>query len=173
MGVGYSLNNLGMAALQRGQYDRAAALCKEGLDILQTTGEEHAVAEVHISLGMIADARGDQVGAEAWFVDALRMMQVKEPRVGPMGAAALEGMAGVAGAQGHAERATRLFGAARALRTKIGAPLWPANGAWYEQRVTAARTDLGDDAWRAAWEKGEALTPKQVFDYALDGVALP
>jgi tetratricopeptide (TPR) repeat protein len=173
LNAGYSLNNLGIAALQRGEYGQAMALCSEACDLLQVDMAGPAVVEVLISLGMIADAQGDYERAEASYAKALRRLPIAGFSVGRMGAMALEGMAGVAVAQLEPERAAHLFGAANALRTRIGAPLWPANRDWYEQRIAVVRTALGSDACDAAWERGEAIAVKQAIDYALGEVALP
>jgi predicted ATPase/transcriptional regulator with XRE-family HTH domain len=173
MNVGYSLNNLGIAALQRGEYELAAALCSEACDLLQAARAEPAAVEILTSLGTIAEAQGDYDRAEASYAEALSMLLVSGFRVGRMGAMALEGMAGVAAAQRQPERAAHLFSAANALRTRIGAPICPANHAWHERQMAALGTALGDEALRAAWERGEAISAEQAINYALEEAALP
>ena len=41
----------------------------------------------------------------------------------------------------------------------------------YEGRVTAARAQLDDAAWQAAWNEGRAMSPEQAVDYALQSRA--
>jgi hypothetical protein len=67
----------------------------------------------------------------------------------------LEGVAGVACAQGRPERTAYLFGAAAALREVIDAPPEPVDRAFCEHTVAAARAVLGDDAFAAAWAIGQ------------------
>jgi hypothetical protein len=72
-------------------------------------------------------------------------------------ALALEGLAGVAVAEGDGTRAAELLGCAHALRaTKGGAPAGPASDV---DRITVAtRTQCGDD-YDEAFARGEATTP--------------
>ncbi len=60
--------------------------------------------------------------------------------------------------------AARLWGAAEALRYMVGSPLPPVFRADYERSVTAARTQLGEKAFTAAWAEGRAMTPEQALD---------
>jgi hypothetical protein len=80
----------------------------------------------------------------------------------------LAGLAAVAGAQQHPERAARLFGAAEALREFTRIPLPPVNRPNYERAVAAARAPLDDKAWVAAWVEGRAMPLEQVIAEALD-----
>ena len=76
-------------------------------------------------------------------------------------AVCLEGLAGVAAAQGQPVGAARLFGAAAALRGAIGAPMEPARRAAYERHLAATRAQLTEEAFATAWAEGRALTPEQ------------
>jgi hypothetical protein len=80
----------------------------------------------------------------------------------------LEGLAGVAGAQGEPVRAARLLGAADRLRVAIGAPLPPGERADYDHTVDAARTQMAPDAFAASWAAGRAMTLEQAIAYALE-----
>ena len=83
----------------------------------------------------------------------------------------LEGLAGIAVAQGHPERAARLFGAAAALRTRMGVPLLPANERLYQRQVTRTQDALGEDRWAMLWEEGRVMTRDEAVAYGLDGGA--
>src|ERR1700694_5975503 len=61
-------------------------------------------------------------------------------------ASALEGLASVVAAQGAYTWATRLWGAAEALRESIGAPLPAVERPDYERAVAAACAHLGQSA---------------------------
>jgi hypothetical protein len=71
------------------------------------------------------------------------------------------------GARGQVERAAWLYGAAAGLRTALGAPLLPAERALHKRAVADARAALGDDAFAAAWERGQALSLEQAIAEAI------
>ena len=75
----------------------------------------------------------------------------------------LEGLAGVVVVQGEDAWAARLPGAASPFRQSNGIPLSPADRMAYEQAVTAARMQLGEQAFDAAWAQGRTMTPEQVL----------
>jgi hypothetical protein len=81
-------------------------------------------------------------------------------------ASALEGLAGVAVAQGQSNRAARLCGAAEALREALHAPLSPAFRTHYDATLAGARAQLGDEQFMAAQAEGRAMN----FDQAIDSV---
>lgn len=80
----------------------------------------------------------------------------------------LERLAALAGSQGQAERAARLWGAAAALREVLGAPLHPAERLELEETMGQVRAAIGDEAWRIAWEDGRAMSPEEAMAYALE-----
>ena len=79
----------------------------------------------------------------------------------------LEGLAGVVASQGALRWAAQLWGAAAARREAIAVPRLPVDRAGYEQAVAAARAQLGEDAFAAAWQEGRTMTLEQVIDDAL------
>ncbi|MGH2614035.1 MAG: hypothetical protein ACRDJC_02250, partial [Thermomicrobiales bacterium] len=79
----------------------------------------------------------------------------------------IENFALIAAATGEPARAARLFGAAAALRTQLGASL-PANDRAFQQRyIGEASERLGDDAFTQAWDEGEAMPLDEAIAYAL------
>ena len=79
----------------------------------------------------------------------------------------LEGFAGLAGAKAQGGRAARLWGAAEALRKTIGAPLSSEGRLLFEPSMVAARAQLGEAAWEAAFAEGMAMAPEEAAEYAL------
>ena len=77
----------------------------------------------------------------------------------------LEGLAGVAAAQGAWERAARLCGARDALRTRLASPIPPCHPEGYARTLASVRAALGEEAFAAAHAVGAGLTP----DAALAG----
>jgi DNA-binding CsgD family transcriptional regulator len=86
--------------------------------------------------------------------------------------ACLNGLAGVAAAQGATVRAARAWGMAEALRNAVGVPISPVERANYERSVTAAHARLGEKAFASAWAEGRAMTSEQVFAM-LERISMP
>jgi len=78
-------------------------------------------------------------------------------------ASCLEGLAVVVVAQGELVWATRLWGAAENHRDVIGAPLPPVERPAYQHNIDAARSQLGDKTFAAAWAEGRTMTPEQAL----------
>ena len=64
------------------------------------------------------------------------------------------------------ERAVRLLAASSVQLEAIGYVLRPRDRLRYEQGLSAARAQLGEDAFDKAWAEGRALTLEQAIDYA-------
>ncbi len=81
----------------------------------------------------------------------------------------LLGLGGVAAEQGLPVRAARLWGAAEAMREVIGITLsyFDLAHSGYEARLAAARSQLDEAAWEAAWAEGRAMSTEQAIEYAL------
>ena len=79
----------------------------------------------------------------------------------------LEGLACVAGAEGYALQAARLFGAAEALMEVIDYRLVPQETAVLEPYRARVRSGLGEAAWEKAVAEGGALGLDQAAAYAL------
>jgi len=80
----------------------------------------------------------------------------------------LAGLGSAAALDEEPERAGRLWGAAERLRQAIGCRSAPAARATYERAMAAARAQLGEEGFAAAWKAGAALTLEQAIAYALD-----
>ena len=78
-----------------------------------------------------------------------------------------EVLAGVAAAEGHPERAVRLYACASVLREAVGShvlePGWPD----HEHNVHHLRSALSAEAFAEAWAKGRAMTLDESLAYAL------
>ena len=67
-------------------------------------------------------------------------------------------------ALGQPELAALLFGAAQAFLECIGAPLAPSDQAEIKQDRQAVREILGEGAFQAAWDEGQALSLEQTIE---------
>jgi hypothetical protein len=73
----------------------------------------------------------------------------------------------LARARGEARAAGRLFGAAEQMMEELGWSPAPIGHAEYDRHLRAARAELGEQAFEAAWAEGRAMTPEQAAAYAL------
>jgi predicted ATPase/class 3 adenylate cyclase/DNA-binding CsgD family transcriptional regulator len=81
----------------------------------------------------------------------------------------LECLAALAGDGGSHREAARLFGAAHAIRQRIGAVRFKIWDAGYEASAAAVRDALGDKDFEAAWAEGAALSTEEAIAYAQRG----
>jgi non-specific serine/threonine protein kinase len=80
----------------------------------------------------------------------------------------LLGLAALAAQEGGPERAARLWGAAAALREAHGLHLPALLRARSEGYAAAARAQVGEAAFAAAWAAGRAMTLEQAVADALE-----
>jgi DNA-binding CsgD family transcriptional regulator len=79
----------------------------------------------------------------------------------------LEGVACIFGAEGQAERAAGLFGAAEALRESVGSELLPEEDAFREPYLATTRSRLDEATWQAARAEGLAMSMERAIEYTL------
>jgi DNA-binding NarL/FixJ family response regulator len=75
----------------------------------------------------------------------------------------LEGLAAVVAAQGEPVRAVWFMSAAQAGREAIGTPLQSLLQAMHEFTITSVRTQLGKQAFDAAWAEGRMMTAEHIL----------
>jgi predicted ATPase len=154
-GVGHALHELATVAWARGDVDRAAILYEEELVLCRDVGNKEGIAASLSNLGLVAYYRGDLADAAALLGEGMALSL----ELGDMSGVAgdLDGLAAVAGACINADRAARLLGAAAALRAAVGRPLTAGDETETEQAIVAARQQLGNDAFTAAWTAGNVM----------------
>jgi predicted ATPase/class 3 adenylate cyclase len=161
-----TLHNLAEVERQRGNYERAKTLGIQSIALSRQMEDRWQLAMVVGWMGLLAVWSGDDHDlAERSLEEALALD--RELGNWAYGAYCLEGFAGLAGARGQGARAARLWGAAEALRTGIGAPPTPEARPYYERSMAATRTLLGEVAWEAAFAQGTAMSPEEAAEYAL------
>jgi non-specific serine/threonine protein kinase len=130
-------------------------------------GDKWRLARVVGWVGLAAVWSGDEHDlAEGLLKEALALD--RELGSWSYGAYCLESFAGLAGTRGQVARAARLWGAAEALRTDIGAPR-PLDDTrlLYERSMAATRSQLGAEAWETAFAEGMAMSAEAAAEYAL------
>jgi predicted ATPase/tetratricopeptide (TPR) repeat protein len=81
----------------------------------------------------------------------------------------LEVLADLAKDAGSHREAARLFGAAQAIRQRIGSVRYKIYDAGYEASVAALRDAMGEKDFDAAWAEGAALSTEEAITYAQRG----
>src|SRR3989441_438981 len=158
----YPLGLLGLIHLEQGELMAARRLLEESLATGKQTGVETDAIELCLGLARLLAAQGDAAAAHRLYHEGLTLLF--ECHVYKEGvAASLEGLAALEAAQGAPRQAVWLWGAAHALREAIGAPMHPVSRASYEHALAHTRTQLGEQAFRAAWAEGRSMTPEQVL----------
>jgi predicted ATPase/DNA-binding CsgD family transcriptional regulator len=165
--VGYKRNSglsiyfLGLVTFLQGDVARARSLLEESLVFFKEVGERGRIAEVLGSQGLISLSQGDYTAARALMEEGLKISleldykwDINE---------CLEGLASVVAAQGEPVRAVWFMSAAHALRETIGRPLPSLLQAIHEFTIASVRTQLGEQAFDAAWAEGCTMTPEQVL----------
>jgi predicted ATPase/serine/threonine protein kinase len=164
----YSLNLLGFLSMLQGQGAVACSLIEESLAIHKALGDRQGIGYTSTTFGWYSLSQGDYVTARAHYEKGLAIMIELNDKW--FVAVCLEGLAIAASAQSSAEGsragalwAARLWGAAQALRDAIGVPLRSFERAINEWGIAAIRTQLGEEAFAAAWAEGRMMTPAQAF----------
>ena len=150
----------GQIALSQGNVLTAYSHYKESLALYREMGDRQRIAQSLRGLAKTMAIQGELATARDLYEESLVLARMGHKLNIASG---LEGLAGVAAAQGEPEWAARLWGAAEALREVMGAPIPPVSRSVYEHAVMAARAQLGEDAFIAAWSEGRTMTPEQVL----------
>jgi predicted ATPase/class 3 adenylate cyclase len=161
-----NLNNLAMVVYSQGDLRRAAQLTEEAVALLRELGSRGDLALGLYNLGWIALLQDDLGKAADLYTESLSLSW--EIGRNPLVQWSLEGLACLAGAQGKAERAARLWGAAQALHETKGIPRDTDFLAEADLRISAVRSAMGEGAWKEAWRKGRGMTLDDAVSYAME-----
>jgi predicted ATPase/DNA-binding CsgD family transcriptional regulator len=176
LGSAYSrflfLADWGWAALLQGDHQRATALTQEAVELARERRRRFTglLPRALDTLGWAALLGGNLERAKTCFDESLTLSREVGDRDNASGS--LDGLACVAGAQGDAFRAARLFGAAEALREAIDVPLEPTMRTLREPYVLGACSQLEKGVWSEAWEEGRAMSMERAVEHALFEVQL-
>jgi len=117
--------------------------------------------------GRVAIAQGEPEQAERDAHDALACAAEVSAYLGISDT--LECLGTLAEVAGSHREAARLFGAAAAVRERMGAVRFKIYDAGYDASVAALRDALGEEDFDAAWAEGAALSTEEAIAYAQRG----
>jgi predicted ATPase/class 3 adenylate cyclase/Tfp pilus assembly protein PilF len=164
-GIANSLNNLGNATLLLSDYNEACVLHQESLAIRRELGDRWGIAGSLENLGIAAYRQGDFAAAHILYRESLAIRR----ELGDMRgiAEALDSHAALAYQEHRTTHAVQLWGALMSLREAIGLYKPQNEREEYEQQLAHARAALGEDAFAAAWDEGNAMPWEQAVALAL------
>jgi predicted ATPase/DNA-binding SARP family transcriptional activator len=163
-GIASAFLGLGRVAMRQGEYSSARALLQESLSLFEEVKAKRPTVEVLNSLVCIGWHERDFATARGYLVDALVLCRETERHRETVETLISAGH--LAQRQDQPARAARLFAAAEVLRAAIKEPMPRAEQAEYEDAVGAARAELGEEAFAAAWAEGRPMTLEQAVALA-------
>jgi non-specific serine/threonine protein kinase len=162
------LTNLGLVAYVQGDYRSAWQYHEACLATNRALDSKVDIAWCLCNLGETALAMGDVDRAgELQTESLLRFVKVDNDKgisecvrgLGQVAAARCDSSA-------QAKRAARLFGAAARLREILGVTILRYNRPEYERALAEVRERLGEEAFRAEWAAGLAMTFDEIIETA-------
>ena len=156
--VSHILDLEGVVALTGGDMERTVGLWQESLEISQDVGDAYGEAVSLGNLGLLAVRMADVVRADDLLRAGLRLSLELDYKI--IIQYCLMGL-GTLAAAGEPIRAARLWGTADAMSDAFGTQLTRAGRALidYEAQVAAARRQVDEATWTAAWAAGRATDP--------------
>ena len=150
--------------LPQGDEEMAHSLYEQSLPLLRASKDRGRLGMILIKVGDIwLHQYGGEQQAKMLYQQGLNLWQDMQRVDNGLGIVrGLAGMAEVAAAQGQAERAGRLFGAADRLL-----PVASLYRDDLNRRVAEARTHLDVAAFTTGWTTGQAMTQEQAVTDAL------
>ncbi len=162
LGIAQSLINLGFALSSVADYPAARSALQESLALSQDLKYQMGVAESLVNLGAISCCEEDYASAHRLLEQSLRIMRALGEKRGIV--VCLEESANLATAQGQPAWAAQIFGAAQRLRDDLGARAPLSDPFRYGRALAVVRSTLGQDAFLAAYARGQAASPEQTVD---------
>jgi non-specific serine/threonine protein kinase len=165
IGIAHCLGALGSTAIGCGRMEEAREHLEEALRLMRELQISEPMLSCLLHLGRLERKEGNLAQARALFVEQLSLSQ-KMCAVLWVGNG-LEHMAILALSGSRPRRAAVLLGASEALRESTGTSRMGLELEEWEEILAAVREALGEDAFQAAWEEGQALSMDEAVELAL------
>jgi DNA-binding SARP family transcriptional activator len=163
--IAVSLNNLGAAAVGKGDWSGAEPLLHETLAIRRALGDQRGAAIALGNLAEVALHQQDWTHARALVKESLTSFQKVNSREGVAGC--FVRLATIEHAQGRTERAARLLAMSENLCETIDARTPSDIQADYDEIVQRVRAQLAEHSFAMSWAEGRALPLADAIAYAL------
>ena len=157
---------LGEIALDSGDLATARARIACSLEVCEAAGDKRGEAMALWWTGKADAAAGDSDAARIKLAGALRAFQAFEKHAQVLGC--LEDHAGLLQSLGRADDAVRLYATVENFRARLALKRPPRIARQWNDAVAAARAELGDAAFDAAWSEGHAWELDDAIRRALE-----
>jgi ATP/maltotriose-dependent transcriptional regulator MalT len=156
----------GWTSLVQGDHQRATRLTEEAVELARERGRgfEGMLPRAIENVGWAALLAGEPQRANAQFEKSLTLSKVLDDKATIT--MSLEGLACVAGANGEALRAAKLFGAVEELMEATDHRLGAQESAMIEPYRTSVRSRLGEAGWNEALAEGRTMSIEAAIGYA-------
>lgn len=170
--TGLGIVKLALGAIARvNDPHNALQIFEEARVLFTAGGYDWGLATSHYYAGEALRDLGERDDALARLREGLRRYWDQGDNWGAGGV--ISALACLAISEGERERAARLFGGARALLSKIGAFLPPADLDAYHAAARSLRLDLGPERYDAAYRAGQETPPDALVADALSAAPEP
>ncbi len=143
----------------------AQAAWERGLDLARNRGDETFISWGLEGMAGVAFLKGEHARSEDLHRQSLELKWKMQDKGGI--AYSLEGLAQAAAAQAQPERAAVLWGAGHELREFTHLPSVPSLRHVYASLIPAVQSQLGEQGFRAAFQRGRSLPLSQAVQIAL------
>ena len=164
-GLASLLNNIGALLKDQGEGVAAKPYFEECREIFERLGSGWQLAYVLTNLGDIASTEGEVILARSYYAESLTRLGKYNDRRAAL--VCLEGLGGLAAAQGSWENAAWLFGAGAGMRDKLRAPLTPIEKNNYKTVFEEMLVKLGETGYDMAYEAGRKASLEEAVRRAL------
>lgn len=166
--VALTLHHLGLLALELDkELPAARALLEESLALFRVVGFPRHVALVLSTLGNVECRDRQPSAARRLHSEALQLLLASGQQLDLHWI--LDGFAELVGAEGDLEQSVLLAAFAEHQRSHAGDADWGLVRRERQRRLEAARDELGEPRYDAAWRVGESLAPEEVAMLAIQG----
>ena len=164
-GTAMALNNLGLVLLEQDQFAAAEASLQESLLLSREVGNRASIAGTLSSLASIRLGRNDPTMAKVYLRESLQIQHEIGNQLGLI--ENLASLANVAAAESNLERAARLLGLIQHLSSAANLVLDTADQTTHQQNLALIYQELGQTAFQATCQEGQAMSLQQGMFYAL------
>ena len=165
-GIAAALGGLGVLAARDGDIEAAERGYREAMEIANELGDERTLSITKTNLGDCAIRRHDLVEARRLTREALDLCRRLDDFEGTI--ICLESFAKIAAEESRHDRQVTLFGGSHRLRDESGAARYPFEVVEVAASLDHARVLMGDAAYEAAWQAGQALSIDELVDLGRD-----
>ena len=163
---GITMYSSGSFYIMQKQFDKAREKLNIAMQTMQEIGSRRNVIMIKSDLAHALRHEGNHHQAIPAYQETIKEWQ----RMGHRAAVAhqLECLAFIAKALEEAEKATKLLGAAEALRQRIEIDMNPLERQEYEKEVADLKANMNEKEFASFWTEGRSMTMDEAIEFALD-----